>query len=733
MSDSTSSSGDDKFAHLLQAAAQQTKYVRAVSPRLRSLLYVVFALFAILAANGIYLSMITLAQWWTQRVYEDHFYQLMMLMHLVLGFLLIAPVIIFGIAHMLKARHRRNRRAVRVGYALFAISLIVLITGVFLVQIGGLSVKNPSVRRVVYWGHVIAPLAAIWLYWLHRLAGPKIKWHVGKRIALGTGSLVALGILLQLQDPRVGDSGKPKDGDKYFQPSLARTASGNFIAADVLMNDAYCLSCHPDVYQSWVHSAHKLSSFNNPAYLATIRETRKVSLERDGNVQATRWCAGCHDIVPFLSGAFDDPNFDDVNHPTADAGIGCTVCHAIQSIGSSRGNADYVIDEPKHYPFTYSDQAWLQQVNQLLVKAKPAFHKAEMLKPFHKSAEFCSTCHKVHLPGQLTKYKEFLRGQNHYDSFLLSGVSGHGARSFYYPPVAETNCNGCHMPDTPSNDFGAKYSEKLGVLTVKDHLFVGGNTALPWWKKDDAALARHQKLLESCCRVDIFGLREDGDIDGRLVAPLRPELPTLQPGKTYLLETVIRTLKMGHHLTQGTVDSNELWLELEVRSGDRVIGSSGGMNEAKEVDPWSHFVNVFMLDRHGNRIDRRNAQDIFTPLYDHQIPPGAGQTVHYRLTVPTDLTAPLEFRLKLRYRKFDKRYIDFVAAHLTPRDKLLRDQNAGESYLNPLPIITMAEDRLVLPGPGRRRVARGSKTWRRFVATLERLRDRHAVKRSRGT
>ena len=32
-----------------------------------------------------------------------------------------------------------------------------------------------------------------------------------------------------------------------------------------------------------------------------------------------------------------------------------------------------------------------------------------------------------------------------------------------------------------------------------------------------------------------------------------------------------------------------------------------------------------MLDRDGNRIDRRNPQDIFMPLYNHQIPPGAGQ------------------------------------------------------------------------------------------------------------
>ena len=38
-----------------------------------------------------------------------------------------------------------------------------------------------------------------------------------------------------------------------------------------------------------------------------------------------------------------------------------------------------------------------------------------------------------------------------------------------------------------------------------------------------------------------------------------------------------------------------------------------------------------MLDRDGNRIDRRNPQDIFTPLYNHQIPPGAADVVHYAL------------------------------------------------------------------------------------------------------
>jgi hypothetical protein len=351
------------------------------------------------------------------------------------------------------------------------------------------------------------------------------------------------------------------------------------------------------VYQGWFHSAHHFSSFNNPAYLYSVRETRRVVNERDGTVQASRWCAGCHDPVPFFTGAFDRPDYDDVNDATSQAGITCTVCHAITHVESNRGNANYVIEEPIQYPFTYSDHPILKEVNSLLVKAKPGFHKQTFLKSFHKTEEFCSVCHKVHLPKEVTNYKDFVRGQDHYGSFLLSGVSGHGAQSFYYPPRAQDNCNGCHMPEMESKDFGAKPSPQTGQIVIHDHFFPGANTALPWWRGEDETVEKARQLLKGTTRLDLFGIREGGSIDGQLIAPLGQKLPTLVAGQRYLIETVIRTLKLGHHLTQGTVDSNELWIELTVRSGDRVLGISGGMDEVGKVDEWSHFVNVFMLDR----------------------------------------------------------------------------------------------------------------------------------------
>src|SRR5262245_57047329 len=150
--------------------------VLAVGPKLRKLLYVVFGLFALLFANSAYLAAITFLEWLHGKTYQNYFYQLMFLVHLGLGLLLIVPFLAFGIIHMRNTMQRRNRRAVRVGYVLFAASLVLLITGLILFRIQGLfDLRQPTARSVVYWLHVGSPLVAVWLYVLHRLAGPRIK------------------------------------------------------------------------------------------------------------------------------------------------------------------------------------------------------------------------------------------------------------------------------------------------------------------------------------------------------------------------------------------------------------------------------------------------------------------------------------------------------------------------------------------------------------------------------
>lgn len=671
------------------------RYVRAVGPRLRWLLLAVFALSAVLGANSAYLLAIKALEWFSGLAYQNYFYQLMFLAHLGLGLLLVVPFLVFCLIHIKNAAGRTNRRAVRVGYGLFAISLVLLLSGIALMRIGGFDLKNPVLRSGVYWAHVITPVLVVWLYVLHRLAGPRIKWRVGLGWGAVAAAAVAGMVALHATDPRKWSVVGPKEGEQYFSPSKARTATGNFIPARTLMMDQYCQECHADAYKDWFHSAHRFSSFNNPTYLFSVRETREVALRRDGSVKASRWCAGCHDPVPFFSGGFDDPKYDLEHDPTSQAGITCTSCHSIVAVNSTTGNADYTIEEPIHYPFAFSTNRILAFLNRQLVKAKPEFHKKVFLKPLHKTAEFCSVCHKVSIPRELNHYKEWLRGQNSYDSYLLSGVSGHGARSFYYPEQAAPNCATCHMPLQPSNDFGARFFDPTNhVLSIHDHLFPAANTGLPSLRHEPDIVKRQEDFLKGCARVDIFGVKAGGTVDRSLEAPLRPSVPALEPGKTYLVEIVIRTLRVGHTMTEGTADSNEIWTDVKAVSGGRVVGRSGGLGLHREVDPWANFGNVYMLDKDGNRIDRRNPQDIFTPLYNHQIGPGAAQVVHYSFTVPPDLAEPVTFEVKLQYRKFDTIYLNYVYG---------RGYTNGAPFqvTNDLPITTIAADSVTFPVAGR--------------------------------
>ena len=337
-------------------------------------------------------------------------------------------------------------------------------------------------------------------------------------------------------------------------------------------------------------------------------------------------------------------------------------CHAITHINGTRGNGDYTISPPVEYPFRKSQNRFLQWVNRTAIKAKPALHRQSMLKDFHATAEFCSVCHKVSLTPEVNNY-HWLRGQNHYDSYLLSGVSGHGVTSFYYPPQAVDNCQGCHMDWLESDDFAAR--EVAGQSVVHNHLFPAANTAIATLKGyGQDVIDQHQAFLQESVTLDLIGLREGGQIDGQLIPVTEQPLDDLNAGSTYLLEMVVRTKTLGHIFTQGTADSNQVWLEIELldAAGERV-GASGLLDQRSgEVDPWSHFINAYVLDRHGNRIDRRQAEDIFTVLYNHQIPPGAADVIHYAFRMDESVPQPLTVKAKLRYRKFDSHYFRLFQA-----------------------------------------------------------------------
>ena len=649
-----------------------------IGPGFRWLLGVVFTLFALIVVNSIYLSSITTLEYVSGLIYQDYFYLLMFLLHLFLGLLLVLPFCVFAILHARRAIRRDNRYAIRAGIALFISGLLLLVSGIVLTRFGFFEINDPRIREPLYWLHVVTPFVIVWLFVLHRLAGRPIRYHLAYRWLTLAGAFAAIMLVTHMltQD----DASLAQSHD--FSPSNFQIAGSELIPAEHLMTDEECKQCHGDIFRSWEQSMHRHSSFTNPAYRFSVEETRKVATERDGGPEISRFCAGCHDTVPLLSGRFEQTDFDPDTDSSAMAGLTCTSCHAITAVNSTTGNSDFTITDPARYPFARSQSELLKAINHQLIKAKPAFHKNTLMKPVHKTAEFCSGCHKANLPYEVNHYK-WLRAQNHYDSFLQSGVSGHRVDSFYYPPKAVEKCAVCHMPLEQSDDPAARDFDGSGNLTIHSHLFPAANTAIPaMLGLDDEVIAAHQQRLSNVTRVDIFGIKEEGTVDGKLHAPLGTVAPLLKPGSSYLIENVIRTLGVGHHLTQGTSDSNQLWLDIAVYDGERLIGRSGGMDAEGRVDPWSYFVNAYVLDKEGQRINRRNGQDIFVPLYDHQIPPGAADVVHYKLTLPDNTRGPVTIEARLRYRKFDTEYLQYIQG----------DKFNG----NKLPVTTMASDRVVL-------------------------------------
>ena len=432
-----------------------------------------------------------------------------------------------------------------------------------------------------------------------------------------------------------------------------------------------CARCHADIVEQWATSAHRFASFNNPFYEATIVAMRAQSREpnswidrhlqslgtgSDGVGRAkSKWCGGCHDPVLMLGGSMQ--NEIDRTAIDAQAGLTCMSCHAIDRIHDRTGNGNYNIadDSRDLYILASSPPGSVGRfLHDAALKARPAVHAARMLKPFFRTSTYCATCHKVSLTDPVNGYR-WIRGQNEFDSWDDSGVSLNAARTFYLPEATQ-NCQDCHMPLEPaSQDLAAEDG------MVRSHRFLAANTALPFVRGDTATLRRIEEYLGAeKLRIDIFALR---------VADLTSSVPlargSLVPADTPLtFDVVVRNLGVGHTFPGGTNDSNEGWIEFTLSdSVGRQLAASGLIGADGHLDPFAHTFKSVLVDRDGNAIHRRNAQDIHTTVYANVIGPGSADLAHYELTLPAALAgSTLTLTARLLWRKFDRRYSDFAFA-----------------------------------------------------------------------
>jgi Flp pilus assembly protein TadD len=557
----------------------------------------------------------------------------------------------------------------------------------------------------------------------------------------------------------MNDEGDGPQGD--FFPSSAQVNGRQKIPSKFFMESDSCKRCHADIYNQWQSSAHHFSSFNNQWY----RKSIEYMQDRVGT-KPSKWCGGCHDPAVLYSGLMDTPIKQIVHRPEAQAGLGCMMCHSIANVKSTMGQGDFYLEYPKLHELAASKNPFVRTMHDFLVKLNPEPHRRVFLKPFmrNQTPEFCSSCHKVHLDVPVNHYR-WIRGFNEYDNWQASGVSGQGARSFYYPKASQ-QCADCHMPLQPSKDFG----NVSGF--VHSHRFPGANTAVPTANEDKDQLDLTEKFLKNgILSVDIFAVSPEAvqakavaapqsDIQttfavgeeaeskvaaatteaSPITAPLDRVQPTLRRGDTVRVDVVVRTKKIGHFFPGGTVDAYDTWLELKATDDKRQTVFWSGMVEDSgkgPVEPGAHFYRSLQIDEHGNPINKRNAWSTRSVVYVRLIPPGAADTVHYQMHIPETAGNKVTLHARLCYRKFAWWNTQFAFAGTsqssTPDDQgpgfddrkyeftsSLQGVSAKQEKIPDVPIVTVAENEVTLNLAARNALALQPKTqlvaedWQRW-------------------
>jgi Tfp pilus assembly protein PilF len=624
------------------------------------------------------------------------FYMTNVLFHFGLGTML------FGVLTWLVARDPALRNRIASAYGFF---LIAFLLGAYLTRAG-----NTLDHRWALWSHIGAgvggTLSLVPFVW-RRARLERGNW-LGFRNAL----VACIGLLLllpasvaiyrrtfpspedRIRNPLNAPLAMTEEGggpQSPFFPSSAKTNVGGIIPSNFFMDSAACGRCHKDIYEQWKSSMHHFASFNNQFYRKSIEYMQSVV-----GTQPTKWCAGCHDHAVFFNGRFERPIKEQIDTPEAHAGLACTSCHAIVHVDSSMGNGGFTISYPPLHELATSKNKYMQGLDYFLTYLNPEPHRRFFMKPFMRqdTAEYCSSCHKVHLDVPVNQYRWF-RGFNDYDNWQASGVSGQGARSFYYP-AKTSNCADCHMPLVASKDPGNRGGQ------VHSHRFPGANMAVPFVNHDQQQLSATEQFLKSgFISVDIFGVSpvdegrgqaqmirrlgegpqamsgiaagEEAEQSGqgvirevgKLAAPIDRAGVKLEPGSTVRVDVVVRTRRIGHFFPGGTVDAFDVWLEVQGKDADgRVVFWSGQAEDEGRgpVDRGAHFFRAFQLDGEGNPIDKRNAWQARSVLYARQIPPGAADVAHYRMQIPKDARGPITVTAKLNYRKFSHYYTQYAYA-----------------------------------------------------------------------
>lgn len=435
--------------------------------------------------------------------------------------------------------------------------------------------------------------------------------------------------------------------EKPFLPSNMTTDTGEFMDPKTFPTAQYCGHCHQESHAQWRQSAHSNSN-RAPWYLRNVN-----LLNAEKGINFSRHCEGCHDPLAVAAGAITEgaPR----KRPYDQDGVTCMVCHSIKQ-GDTRGTGSFVLGVPAVL-VDEAGQPITRPVQDSEILAHLDRHSAAVMKPFYKTSEFCSSCHKAALPQTLNGYK-WQRAISLYDEWQNSSFARQSPLPFYKKDVV-SNCQTCHMQREALgalNDSGAKNGQ------VASHRWLGANTVVPQYYHYEEQAKRVVAFLQAnVFNVDLFALEPDAAAGGsaELIAPLGTQPFTLAAGQRVTASVVIQNKGTAHSHVPEQRDMYESWVNFVVKDASgKTLTESGFLQPGGELDPAAHSFTNRLINKDGGINDLHQVWDNRVVAYNNTIQSGRSQLIRYAFTMPKS-GGPVTVSAQVRYRRFDQHFIDF--------------------------------------------------------------------------
>ncbi len=430
-----------------------------------------------------------------------------------------------------------------------------------------------------------------------------------------------------------------------FDPSNAEVQGGGFIQPGAFPDATYCAHCHQEAYHQWRQALHS-NSFREPFYRTSVN-----LLNNTEGIEFSRHCDSCHNPIGLLSGALTENSL--VNRKFDDNGVTCMVCHSIQGLKSTKGNASYIMGVPSVMVDENGNRI-PGEVPYSEILMHTDRHARAVMQPFYRTPQFCSACHKANLPEHLNDFK-FISAFSAYDEWQNSKFSHQNPLTFYTGDFK--TCQNCHMKRAPNTlpDYGAKNG------TFASHSWAAGNTGVPFYYGFDEQLEKTVKFLQAgdYLNVDIFGIKKANE--DKVIGPLGSVIFRIDPNDILDVYVVIQNKNIGHSFIPEVRDLYQAWTEFIVKdAGGREIYHSGFLKPDGMLDARAHSFITRPVTKDGEFVDNHQVQTIHAAAYDNTIQSGRSTLVRYRFRVPADAKGFITITARVNYRHYRQSYINNV-------------------------------------------------------------------------